>query len=155
MRTLRKPFYQGLYQAGFFHCWGAPTIGLPEGMVNSHSKRPQGRAVVQSGVSLLELVCLQYSHLCPIGEEQLSFKQAYWKGMRNVWASMNYCHPVTKETHHTALIKGGISSHKCLKAKKLLVTTTEYIVKIHLKMQVYFCLYLLEGLPCCQEPWHL
>ena len=111
MRTLRKPFYQGQYQAWFSTAEG-PTIGLPEGMVNSHSKRPQGRPVVQLWVSLRELVCLHYSHLCPIGKEHMIFKQAYCKGMRNVRASMNYCLPVTKDIYHTILINSGISSKK-------------------------------------------
>lgn len=58
-------------------------MGLPEGMVNSHSKGPQGRLVVHLRVGLHELVCLHYSHLCPISKEYTLFKQAYSKGMRN------------------------------------------------------------------------
>ena len=73
------------------------TIGLPEGMVNSHSEGPQGRLVVHLGAGLCELVCLHYSHLGPVGEEHTVFKQADSKGMRNEGASMKHCLPVTKD----------------------------------------------------------
>lgn len=80
------------------------TVGLPEGMINSHSEGPQRSLVVLLWTGLCELVRLHYSHLCPISKEYVIFKQAYSKGMRNEWASLDYCLPVTKDVYHNVFV---------------------------------------------------
>lgn len=75
------------------------TIGLPEGVVNGHPVRPQGRLVVHLRAGLCEFVCFHHGQLCPISKEHVSLKQAYSKGMRDDGAATSYCLPVTKKTH--------------------------------------------------------
>lgn len=87
--------------------WERLTIGLPEGVVNRHSVRPQGRLVVHLRAGLCELVCLHHSQLCPVSKEHVSLKQAYSKRMRDDGAATSYCLPVIKR--YTC-----VSYHCCL-----------------------------------------